>query len=274
MQRGFDSLRLGVVGAWCPSLGDTGLVIGDRAPRRCNLTISGASILALPGGMALQFPGGTSTIASNAVAQRYIHGASQATLTAWMYRPTTSSIVACGFADATGANRFAILWFSDGAIYTPAENGNGNYATVSNNVTGWNHIAVAFDGSLAAASRVSIFVNGTSRSVTVSGSFPTALSSSYTLFQLGRDDSSRISNGSIDDVRAFTRVLTPAEIALLASRRGIGLVPLRQRRTSASSKRLYVNVGGTWKETRPYVNVGGVWKEAAVYRRDGTSFKN
>jgi hypothetical protein len=61
---------------------------------------------------------------------------------------------------------------------------------------------------------------------------------------------------------------------LLASRRGIGLVPQRQRRTSASSKRLHLNVGGTWKETVPYINVGGTWKEAAVYRRDSTSWTN
>jgi hypothetical protein len=145
----------------------------------------------------------------------------------------------------------------------------------ANNVAGWSHIAVTFDGSFSVgASRGIVYINGTARSLTTSGTFPTSLSSSLGTFALGRDDSSRTSTGAIDDARVYSRVLTPAEILLLASRRGIGLVPQRQRRTSASSKRLYLNVGGVWKETVPFVNVGGVFKEAAVYRRDATGWKN
>jgi hypothetical protein len=119
-----------------------------------------------------------------------------------------------------------------------------------------------------------VYIDGTARSLTTSGTFPTSLSSSLGTFALGRDDSSRTSTGAIDDARVYSRVLTAAEIRLLASSRGIGLAPQRQRRTSASSKRLYLNVGGAWKETTPYVNVGGVFREAAVYRRDATGWKN
>jgi hypothetical protein len=82
------------------------------------------------------------------------------------------------------------------------------------------------------------------------------------------------SRGFIDDVRVYNRALTQQEIGLLASRRGIGLTPPRQRRTSASSRRLYQNVAGTWKETMPMVNVSGTWKEGAVYQNVDGTWKN
>jgi hypothetical protein len=78
----------------------------------------------------------------------------------------------------------------------------------------------------------------------------------------------------MDDLRLYNRALTQQEILLLASHRGIGLTPLRQRRTSASSRRLYQNVSGTWKETLPMVNVAGTWKEGAVYQKIGEVWKN
>ena len=77
-----------------------------------------------------------------------------------------------------------------------------------------------------------------------------------------------------DDLRIYNRALTQQEILLLASRRGIGLTPVRQRRTSASSRRLYANVAGTWKETLPLVNVSGTWKEGAVYQNVDGTWKN
>jgi hypothetical protein len=80
--------------------------------------------------------------------------------------------------------------------------------------------------------------------------------------------------GLLDDIRVYDRILTQQEIELLASRRGIGLTPLRHRRTSASSRRLYKNIGGVWKDTLPLINVAGTWKEGAVYENVGGVWKN
>jgi hypothetical protein len=79
-------------------------------------------------------------------------------------------------------------------------------------------------------------------------------------------------NGQIDDARIYNRALTPAEIRLLASRRGIGLTP-RPDRAAGLPRKLSVNVGGTWRAADAYVhngtgfrlseakiNVAGVWK--------------
>jgi len=62
-----------------------------------------------------------------------------------------------------------------------------------------------------------------------------------------------------DDLRIYNRVLTPAEIRLLASRRGIGLTPLPDR-GGGLPRKLSVNVGGTWRAADSYINVGGTWK--------------
>lgn len=79
-------------------------------------------------------------------------------------------------------------------------------------------------------------------------------------------------NGQLDDIRLYNRALTPNEILLLASRRGIGLQPLPDR-AAGLPRKISVNVGGTWRAADAYVhdgtafrlseariNVGGVWK--------------
>jgi hypothetical protein len=246
--------------------------------------MSGSSVQARPGGTALVFPGGTYTDATNTTAQRYMASSSRATIAAWLYKAATSDCLGFGFSgDSTFGNRFSGVWYNDGNFYYAVESASSvvsNYVSFALAGTGWAHVALTFDGSLSSSSRLAVWVSGRSRSVTVAGgAFPSALSASLGTFCLGRDNggtvtSDRIPTGAIDDARVYNRVLTPPEIALLASRRGIGLVPQRQRRTSASSRRLYLQVGGTWKETCPYVNVGGTWKEVAVYRHNGTAFKN
>jgi hypothetical protein len=133
---------------------------------------------------------------------------------------------------------------------------------------------MVYDGGQANADRVKLFFNGSAASMTTLNTAPTALASTLGTLYLGRDASERVCQGRVDDARVYNRCLTQPEIAVLASRRGIGLAPQRQRRTSASSKRIHLNVGGAWKETVPFVNVGGVFKEAAVYRRDATGWKN
>ena len=64
----------------------------------------------------------------------------------------------------------------------------------------------------------------------------------------------------MDDVRIYSRVLTPAEIRLLASRRGIGLTPLPDR-AAGLPRKMSVNVGGgEWKAGDHYVRTADGWK--------------
>jgi hypothetical protein len=75
----------------------------------------------------------------------------------------------------------------------------------------------------------------------------------------GRGTTSSYGEALYDDLRIYNRILTLAEIRLLASRRGIGLQPLPDR-AAGLPRRFSVNVGGTWREADSYVNVGGVWR--------------
>jgi hypothetical protein len=262
-----STLRLGLVAAWCPSLGgDSALLVRDRVGRGHHLTGSGTSFGALPGGTALRLTGVTSAAATNTTAQRAMNGSVTGSLAMWMYKATAGAIVAGGFTgDSASDNRFSVLWFSDGNVYVPIESGSGNYYLASNNVAGWSHIVVTFDGSISVgASRAIVYINGTARSLTTTGTFPTSLSASLGTFALGRDNSSRTSTGAIDDARVYSRVLTAAEIRLLASQRGIGLSPTRHRRArlASAATTMWLNVGGTWRATTPKINVAGTWKTA------------
>ena len=63
-----------------------------------------------------------------------------------------------------------------------------------------------------------------------------------------------------DDIRIYGRALTPAEIRLLASRRGIGLTPLPDR-AAGLPRKMSVNVGaGVWKAGDQYVKTAAGWK--------------
>jgi hypothetical protein len=114
-----------------------------------------------------------------------------------------------------------------------------------------------------------VFINGV-RSTTA----PQSVVGTFSLNSLGRyaGNTAYLWDGYLDDIRIYDRAITPAEIRLLASRRGIGLSPLPDR-AAGMPRKLSINVGGTWRPADAYVhdgtafrlseakiNVGGVWK--------------
>jgi hypothetical protein len=122
-------------------------------------------------------------------------------------------------------------------------------------------------------SLLSVFIDGV-RSTTA----PQTLTSVITLNALGRYANAVGGNapfqwdGYLDDVRIYDRAITPAEIRLLASRRGIGLTPLPDR-AAGMPRKLFVNVGGTWRNGDAYVNVGGTWKLGTPFVNAGGTWK-
>jgi hypothetical protein len=285
MQRGYESLRLGLVGAWCPSLGATGYTLLDRSGRNSHGTLTGmggqANWEASDSGLALRFDGTNDTVLNTA--PKYTIGFPFA-ISAWFY--VTSSyrslqsgsgnayIAAASLYSGTAQSLFSVATtYSLGGAADKFYYFENNQARVTTNtflINAWQHVVMSFD----TATTVRFFLNGRQGTVEQPGGSFAGLSTTSRAAIGSLDGSLNWFGGLIDDVRFYRRFLTASEVAILASRRGVGLTPQRQRRTSASSKRLYLQVGGTWKETRSYVNVGGTWKEAAVYRSDGTSFKN
>lgn len=77
----------------------------------------------------------------------------------------------------------------------------------------WVHVAMAYDGGLAAGNRVKMYLNGVSLTGTVSA--PTAIGNSAGNFQIGRKDTGNYWDGNIDDITYKTSAWTPDEVFML-----------------------------------------------------------
>ena len=223
MRRDYSSLRQGLLGAWCPSLGATGYTLLDRSGRGNNGVLvnmdSQANWQTSGTGVGLVLDGTNDYVSLGGLVGVL---PSTTTLSAWV-RPTRVN--------------------STFGFFVSSDNTNSGQSGIGCAINNANYLYVFYRNSFRSSS---------------------AVAQANTWYHLC----------IIDDVRVYNRALTQQEIRLLASRRGIGLTPVRQRRTSASSRRLYANVSGAWKETLPMVNVGGTWKEGAVYENVGGTWKN
>jgi len=269
MRRDYSSLRQGLVGAWCPSLGATGRVLIDRSVRSKHATVvGGVAWSATQGGMTINPNGSDGYYETNTNCG--LAGATSAALCFWASRATTSDNVIVG--SGLDQNRYNVYWANNGNVYFQTENAaNYSYPNCPLAGTGLYHFVWQLSKGVSTA-----WINGNQQTLTAGGlSSASQLGVALGTFRIGQEErTGTFGRGFIDDVRVYNRALTPQEILLLASRRGIGLTPVRQRRTSASSRRLYQNVAGTWKETLPMVNVGGTWKEGAVYQNVDGVWKN
>jgi hypothetical protein len=284
----FSGLRAGLLAAWCPTLGGAGFLLEDRSGSGYHMAIRAGSTIT-PGiglaswvgggnGRALQFaPADTDSALATArgVWPLYMDGSFTVSLWAAWTAAAQSNVFPGIFNHRGGASSgLEIATENTNTVFAQFFAASGGspavIAATSDNDGRWRNYTFVINRQTGVFTMYRLGVSVSTASVaSVGGATPSATP------ELGRRSNAQTRwTGGVDDVRIYNRALSPSEVRLLASQRGIGLVPQRQRRTSASSKRLYLQVGGTWKETVPSVNVGGTWKEAAVYRHDGTSFKN
>ena len=257
-----SSLRQGLVGCWVPSLGASGLSLIDRSGRNNHGTLTNMggqdNWRASESGLALNFDG-TNDYAELAPV---LSGRPVLTVAFWAKPTSTSSRIE--LAEGTNSStRGGYALSEDGNAYvlpgSTSAYGFCNWSSLG--VTRFIHYAGVFDATAATnTERARIFLNGVQQALTFAGTIPTTAPTFTGRLRLGqRVDLSGPSSGLMDDVRIYNRVLTLAEIRLLASRRGIGLSPLPDR-AAGLPRRFSVNVGGTWRAADAYVNVGGVWK--------------
>ena len=94
--------------------------------------------------------------------------------------------------------------------------GGGNYVDTTDAplTENWQYISVVYDGSLAAASRLAIYVDGVKSATTVTyGTIPTSLTSSSADLEIGRwEGLGRYFGGNIASVSLYTRALSAAEV--------------------------------------------------------------
>ena len=94
--------------------------------------------------------------------------------------------------------------------------GGSNYTITTDSslvVDTWYLVSVVYDGSEAAADRIKIYVNGTLKSTSVSGTIATSLTSATSTFELGRlVGIGRYWDGNIANGQLYNKALTAAEV--------------------------------------------------------------
>lgn len=266
------TLRIGLLGAWCPSLGgDAGNLLRDRSGRGRNASLvnTGGQVVyrATPSGVAAQFDG------VNDYAQTTISSGLSGTFTfsAWGLVTDTNSHgpFACSEV-ASYANYWAFLGIQYGSWVFALFNGSNNPGLfVAATASVWTHLVGTRN---TATGQLQMWVNGVSQTpvTDTAASVPT-----YSSFTLGGQPTQpgRVIPGMIADVRVWSRALTAHEIrTLYQGGPGVGFRQFRNRRFGAGSQ-MRINVGGTWKSAQPWVKVGGVWKKATPYIRQGGVWK-
>jgi hypothetical protein len=253
----YSSLREGLVGAWCPSLGATGNTLLDRSGRNNHGTLTNmggqdnwraagsGTALTLDGtddyvSTSLLGPTGNRSVSLWFSTTKSLSTGQLQLLIGWGPASTGQQFsVLVGTVAGLGTNGFGVTQYGDSIGFGNNADGKIRHGAVVNNGSVY---TVYLDG--VERGQKTMTTNATSGSVVI-GKNPNS-AADYFL-------------GSIEDIRIYNRALTPSEILLLASRRGIGLAPLPDR-AAAMPRKLSVNVAGTWRPADAYLNVGGAWK--------------
>lgn len=260
------SLREGLASAWCPSLGDSGLILRDRCGARRNGRLTNTDTndyRAAQSSLALYlFDSYADCGNAGSLSLAYPFA-----MSSWVYNITAAIDGAPVAKIKNGSNNFsgAMQYVASGRLN--AYWGGAIRATSTTTVTGvlsWQHLFIQWTGSQA-----EVWVNGRREASSATTVAPSAASDSI---WIGGYDALRYLRGHIDDVRIYTRSLAASEIRLLASRRGIGLKPFRQRRPALLTQ-FWTNVGGTWKTAKTWINVGGTWRQGSPKIRAGGAWK-
>jgi hypothetical protein len=265
-----QTLRHGLVAAWCPSLRQGGYVLPDVSPCRMNGTLVGATSWSQG---VLACDGSTGRVSVPYHPNQETTGGASWTLAAWVY-PRSASATSCILNRGTTASYVRDYLFYFTSTGFAIQNADGtNFPTITGGsaptLNRWVHVAATCSSTGAAV----LYVGGVQVG---SGTLRTNLSASTSrVVSIGADTELGgnffFANALFDDVRIYNRPLTPAGIGLLATRPGIGLVPQRQRRFYP--RKMWVNVAGTWKNADTYQNVGGEWKVTVPYTRVSGEWK-
>jgi hypothetical protein len=232
----YASLRQGLVGAWCPSLGASGFRLIDRSGYNNHGVLTNmdpnTDWVTSGGKGALDFDGVNDFVQFSvpdfgdiASISFYLYLRSNSgNYKTWLHKPSRFDMRTGFFPDN---NKYEIVWFYNGSVYTVG-------TPIIANLNVWqHHCFVANKSSLA------LYINGvlkdTGRFWFNTPTNPTAL------IEIGGKSgtASEFSNSQLDDIRVYNRALTPQEInQLYVGGRGVGLIPERikhRRKTTAAA---------------------------------------
>lgn len=226
----FPELWDGCVGAWNPGLGPSGLTLRDWSPFKNHGTLTNMNLATAwtrsNGRYALSFTGGATHVATSFIGP----AVNQRSLSVW-FRTTQNHT----------NSQYGTIFFYGTATTFPADAGRSFFVMVfSETVNGWdNAFGVSqFGDSLGVnnvndglwhhgcivnrGSEYQVWLDGVLRATKTMATTPT---SSAAFLGRGNTSGSLGSNlnyvGHADDYAFYNRALSPSEIRLLASRRGI-----------------------------------------------------
>lgn len=148
-----------------------------------------------------------------------LNGASAATMAGWVRRGASGSAQAFGFTRASSPRIcFSVLWFSDNKIYCFQESNSNTYGSITQNLTGWHHICMVFDGGQTGNSdRLKLYFDGVLQTLAFFGTVQSTLWASLPTFRIGRDAGNNAwSTGGFAEPAMWNAALTADEAASLA----------------------------------------------------------
>jgi len=219
---------------WCPSLDDAGngtSTLNDISGNGFDATLTDMDPSTdwpldtdFGGVRAIDFDGEDDLL----VVDDPLFGAdtTQLSMAVWIRRPTASTLGPFyGLGNGTTTNRIEIQPWSDNQIYVTFTSFIYGYIALDED---WHHYAVLYDGSQTGnANRLKLYKDGVEQSVTFAGEIPAALGAASLVPRFGRSHPGSYGAGRIDDARAYSRLISPTEIAHLASARGVTGLPAK-----------------------------------------------
>jgi len=137
------------------------------------------------------------------------------TVAAWIKRANIGGTDVIWQQYAVGQRRIFIALDASNNFQTEINN-LGTATAAFGTSTAWNHIAWVFDGSLAAAARIQIHLNGAAIATTCTSVAAALLDTTSALIVGANDASGALGfDGKMDSVCAFSRALTLAEVNAL-----------------------------------------------------------
>lgn len=152
---------------------------------------------------------GTTTVAKNLT---------NFTMAGWFRRDTNLSLQIFGF-NSNLNHRTCIAYNPDNNLYFVLSNASNSVGAFIPNITGWNHVAMVFNGSLTGNSnRLKGYVNGANQSLSFFGTIPSTTSNNVNNedLRIGRDVLSNVwSTGGFAELGMWQSSLTDGEIVSL-----------------------------------------------------------
>jgi hypothetical protein len=240
----YPGLWRGCVGAWNPGLGPTGLTLRDWSGYGNHGTLTnmdaGTDWVVSGGRYALEHDGSNDLILCGNSPS--VSTSVPFTISGWvncysLISPQYPKL--CTFRSEQGSTPFEVT-LSDQSAYRGVSIGSAgvSWGQFRNSIAfvtnAWTHIGVTYSGASGTLSTsFVIYVNGLGVPANVSGLF-SGLGNTTTIGGPSSGGSSNVLLGSWDDLRLYGRVLSPQEIRLLASRRGIAYEMAPRRRSSSA----------------------------------------